>query len=72
MVKNLQPGDILQASYEFTLWSQILLSLEWKNFVADLGKSFQVVALAPPLYVNNLISTESLFSLLCAEKHTLI
>ena len=72
LVQNLQPGDILQASHEFTLWSQILLSLEWKNFIASLSKSFHVVALAPPLYVNDLISTDSLFALLCAEKQTVI
>jgi protein-tyrosine-phosphatase len=71
-VQDLQSGDVVQASHEFTSCPQILLSHKWRTFISELGQSFQVVALAPPLYINGLISTESLFTLLCADKPTII
>ena len=71
-VPRLQSGDILQASHEFNLWSQVLLSLQWKAFISELEKSYEVVAVSSPLYspLDNyqLMSTESLFALLYVDQ----
>ena len=34
-VPRLQSGDILQASHEFNVWSQVLLSFQWKAFISN-------------------------------------